>query len=632
MKQKGINKIKLILISLLLIATSCLNNQVMATPDIVLELELTINSNPTREEYAFQIQQTLREIGINLTIRVKEENVYPMEQEIDHQMMLVGFSLGTDPDLSTFFHSEGGLSRFLFGQWNDSYNDALLEVGLLTADPFERKIIYDEWQDYVMDELPCLPLASPTTYSARKAIIQNYDPQYGSFYPTITRADGGITLVYASTADPINLNPVQYTDISSSEAFSACLDGLYSYDYNFNVVPQLASGHPIISEDHLSWTIPLREDVYWHDGEQFTAEDIYFSVMAYCNPSNSTDYGLAGDTGSIHTDQWEAIYDVGDGIFTGNVTVLDPFTVQFKMPKVYAPFATTHLITSIIPEHILNVTDSDLDGFISDEAPWLSYSNGTHHIGTGSYYFNSDDWVGEIEYMNRLRTDSTNPYWAGALSPDIDPLNVPLNYTWTDEDVYQIEQLITRIIPQMATQIIEFDAGNLDFIDLFANPELIPVYEADPRFNVTFAYSYSYEVLAFNMEDPIFKAEPIKGRALRKAIAFAIDRQTMVETIKDGYAVVCDNPLPPANTYYYNWNNPIIYRYNIDKALDYMSDAGYSIYTSEYTGPGADFGQFDGPTSNPRNPIILYGVILGLSLMVLSYILTNSRKTKKVKF
>ena len=55
------------------------------------------------------MQRTLREIGINLTIRTYQQSTNPEMQEIDHQMMLIGFSPSADPDMSTYFHSDGNL-------------------------------------------------------------------------------------------------------------------------------------------------------------------------------------------------------------------------------------------------------------------------------------------------------------------------------------------------------------------------------------------------------------------------------------------------------------------------------------------------------------------------------------------
>ena len=233
--------------------------------DTVLSLELNTNVNPVREQYGLNMQQTFREIGIDLTVNILEWGTFVgsvLAKPPNYQLGIIGFSFGLDPDLGTFYHSTGGLN--LFGPWNDSYNDGLLEAGLATADPAERKIIYDQWQEYLMDELPCLPLTNPTTYTARQVTIGNYYPAWGSFYPTITRADAGTTLVYGSTADPVNLNPVQYADSSSADAFGACLDGMYMYDMDFNVVPHLATADPVISEDSLTWTVTLRDDIYWH--------------------------------------------------------------------------------------------------------------------------------------------------------------------------------------------------------------------------------------------------------------------------------------------------------------------------------------------------------------------------------
>ena len=55
-------------------------------------------------------------------------------------------------------------------------------------------------------------------------------------------------------------------------------------------------------------------------------------------------------------------------------------SVQFKMEDIYAPFATKTLMTSLIPEHILNVTDTDLDGLLSDEIAWVEFNNGEYLI------------------------------------------------------------------------------------------------------------------------------------------------------------------------------------------------------------------------------------------------------------
>ncbi|MHA1910479.1 MAG: ABC transporter substrate-binding protein, partial [Candidatus Kariarchaeaceae archaeon] len=463
---------------------------------------------------------------------------------------------------------------------------------------------------------------NPTTYTARQITVGNYYPSYGSFYPTLTRADAGTTLVYAASAGPINLNPVQYADSGSSNAFSHCLDGMYTYDYDFNVVPQLASDDPIISEDSLTWTVPLRDDIFWQDGEQFDAYDVYFSVMAYTNPKNPELFGLAGDTSSIRATNWGAIFDIGEGVFTGNVTIIDDFTVQFKMAQVYAPFATKNLMTSIIPEHLLNVTDVNSDGKISDEATWQNYSNGSHFIGTGAYYFSANDWTHETQYMNRLRTDVNNPYWP---TGDIaNTSNIPFDLTWTDEDTYQIEQVITRTIPQMAAQITEFEAGGIDFVELFANPELIPTYETDSRFNVTATPSYTYDILIFNLEDPVFKSNLAKGKDLRKAIAYATDRVSMVETIRGGRAVVCDNPISPANTFWYNWDNPVIYRFNINTALEYM---GIRIPTTQTHTILPTITPFSDTTSDSDSAL---GIKLISTLIILNIAAITLKKKRKI--
>ena len=46
---------------------------------------------------------------------------------------------------------------------------------------------------------------------------------------------------------------------------------------------------------------------------------VNMAVMAYTNPENPELYGLGGDTGSVRVDNYRSIFDIGEGIFTGNV-------------------------------------------------------------------------------------------------------------------------------------------------------------------------------------------------------------------------------------------------------------------------------------------------------------------------
>ncbi|MHA1911609.1 MAG: ABC transporter substrate-binding protein [Candidatus Kariarchaeaceae archaeon] len=263
---------KLIIILAILLAGQKLQSTSAKEPFVTLELQ--VPQNQQLREYASLIKFMLKDIGIE--VRIKEGPT--MRGEVpDYQLNLLTYKLSNNPYIYPYFTVGNNYNSW----YDDEYNEELLKAGLATSDPAEKKIIYNLWQEHVMDQLPYLPLTSPLEYYAIKETIQNYHPNYGFYYPAISREDGGETLTLAEESFPENFNPLNYGDDSSEKAIASVLQGLYTLNYLGEIVPQLASAEPIISENQLTWTISLREDIFWQDGEKFTAEDVYFSVMAY---------------------------------------------------------------------------------------------------------------------------------------------------------------------------------------------------------------------------------------------------------------------------------------------------------------------------------------------------------------
>lgn len=87
--------------------------------------------------------------------------------------------------------------------------------------------------------------------------------------------DGG-NLMLGLTGDPELFNPYYSSDGTSQEIAAHIFDGLVTMDRNFNPVPNLAKKWEH-SKDGKTWTFYLRNDVTWHDGEKFTADDVVFS-------------------------------------------------------------------------------------------------------------------------------------------------------------------------------------------------------------------------------------------------------------------------------------------------------------------------------------------------------------------
>ena len=96
-------------------------------------------------------------------------------------------------------------------------------------------------------------------------------------------------------AEPDTLNPLTSTvgvahyvmwGVNNSQVFELLM-GYNTKDWGLTE-PLLAEAPPVVSDDHLTYTITIREGVKWHDGRPFTAEDVLFTFKAAACPLADT--------------------------------------------------------------------------------------------------------------------------------------------------------------------------------------------------------------------------------------------------------------------------------------------------------------------------------------------------------
>ena len=146
-------------------------------------------------------------------------------------------------------------------------------------------------------------------------------------------------------------------------------DGLMGHDENNQVVPALAESYEL-DEDTNTYTFKLREDVKWHDGEPFTAEDVKFTIEAIMDPENESEiFSNYEDVEEITTD--------GD------------YQISFKLKDPNYAFLE-YMTIGILPKHLLEGKSMQEDEYF--RAP----------VGTGPYKFESWD-EGQSITMAELR-------------------------------------------------------------------------------------------------------------------------------------------------------------------------------------------------------------------------------------
>lgn len=144
-------------------------------------------------------------------------------------------------------------------------------------------------------------------------------------------ADGVLRVAIA--AAPANINPTDSGSEVSRWIAEPIVETLYQYDASLASVPLLAREMPQISPDLLTWTIPLRDDVTWHNGDPFTAHDVVATL------GHIADFSAGSE--------W-VTYVLG---FVSAWTALDDHTVEIRLAKPYG----------LLQSHLTNLPISHRD-------------------------------------------------------------------------------------------------------------------------------------------------------------------------------------------------------------------------------------------------------------------------------
>lgn len=130
-----------------------------------------------------------------------------------------------------------------------------------------------------------------------------------------------------------NANPLFATTDVNQTISTLLFSGLIKYDQNGTVVPDLAESITLNPENEKQYIVVVKPDLYWHDGQTVTSDDVVFTFNTIQNP----------DVGSPLFSEWSGV----------RVEKKDDRTVIFTLPNALASFPAS-LVVGIIPEHILS--------------------------------------------------------------------------------------------------------------------------------------------------------------------------------------------------------------------------------------------------------------------------------------
>jgi len=331
----------------------------------------------------------------------------------------------------------------------------------------------------------------------------------------------GGTYVEGVAGVPQYLNPViAATDVDQDVARLA-FSGLTRYDQAGAIVPDLASAFHTESDGRI-WTFDIRDDATWHDGQPVTADDVVFTVKLL------QDRGYVGP----YSDAFRGV----------TVDRIAPRTVRFTLPDVYGPFADSTTVP-LLPSHLLgNVPYAELSRQPFNASP----------IGTGPFRVTEIDARQIVLLRNddfyRTRPARGRPY---------------------------LDKVILRFYPDPTEALLALSRGEIDGVGGLSSQ--------DGERARSLKSATLYSLPTDNFVSLFLNVRPEKvvfrDRAVRQAIATAIDRGRVLQLAADGRGTVADEFVPSSSWAYVK--DVTRYTYSVEEAAALLDAADWKDHDGD---------------------------------------------------
>jgi peptide/nickel transport system substrate-binding protein len=305
-------------------------------------------------------------------------------------------------------------------------------------------------------------------------------------------------------------------------------NGLVELDENFGVVPGLAERWDITA-DGLEYTFFLRKGVIFHNGREFTADDVKWTYEKYIDIN--TGYSYKGDFDMITA-----------------IDIVDDYTIKLSLDVANSAFLAgiASGVKPIMAKESYKVDDDGL--LILDQV-----------IGTGPYKF--IEWIQDSKFKLEAYAD----YWAGK------------------PNVAKIE---FEIIPDDTVRYSALQAGDLDIIRNPPPNDLV-VFLEDPTDEgyaldvMQGTQSFCYNITLNNVEGPF------KDKRVRQAVMYGVDLDVYPKIITKGMAENANGCFPKSNVWGSSVSPP---KQDVERAKRLLAEAGYSdgLEISVLSSPAAE--------------------------------------------
>lgn len=305
------------------------------------------------------------------------------------------------------------------------------------------------------------------------------------------------------------------TDAAADRIRNLMFNSLVKKNDNFEYVGDLAKEIKV-SDDALTVTFILQDNVKFHNGKVFTSTDAKYTFDSLFESKNSA--------------KAKAFYDLSaDNKQVPHIEKIDAPDAKTLIIKVTRPTLVNQLLSNLVTIPMIP------EGTIEQQK--------TQPIGTGPFKLISFDQINSF-----VQFEAFNDYWEGA--PSIKKLNVK---TVTDANALQAE--------------LQSGGVNLSPIPNNLSPDSISSLGQNPNLKVEKFEGSNIDYIGFNTESAV-----VKDLKIRQAVAFAINREEIIKTLLRDQAKIAHSIIPAESWAYSDGTK---YEYNPEKAKQLVQESGY---------------------------------------------------------
>ncbi|MCS4486776.1 peptide ABC transporter substrate-binding protein [Staphylococcus americanisciuri] len=340
--------------------------------------------------------------------------------------------------------------------------------------------------------------------------------------------------------DMSSLDTAKVTDSVSFDKFNQVYEGLYVLDGKDRAQPGVAKGEPKISADGKTWTINLRKDAKWSNGDPVTAHDFVFSWQRVLNPDTASEYAYI-------------MYDLknAEEINAGKkkptelgVKALDDYTLQFELTKPVPYYKEMLAFGTFMPQNEKVVKKyGEQYGTKADKAVY----NGP---------FTVKEWAVE----DKIMLEKNDKYW--------------------DKDVVKLEKVNYKVLKDQQAGASLYDTNSVD--DTLISAEQVEKYKNNP------ALQKRLLAATFFLKLNQGKVSAFKNKDMRLALAQSVDKQAYVNSVLNNGSAPSDDftgkgtaKAPDGSDYTNQIDSPLVY--NPKKAKEHYEKAKKALGKNSFT-------------------------------------------------